>query len=229
MKRFILAIALSVGTATLAQAGDDGIYIDEKQMEKTCEFKDWSVEIGSGVQFGNIRSARAYNNTYVPIDLTAELIVDDEQTYRQAIQGNNWYDGYTGFIFRGNYSNVVWGAENEYLGISVGPRYNFTPKGWVDECGYGLVPYIGAEVGFAFADSDPQNTYPNPADQWGLGQDFNFMFGVEAGMRYDFNDTFFLRLAAIYRHYSNAGLSEPQWQNEAIDSIGPQLSFGIHF
>ncbi|MEM1059087.1 MAG: acyloxyacyl hydrolase [Verrucomicrobiota bacterium] len=218
-------LAVLLVASGLTRAGE--IYVDEKQLEKTCEFKDWSLEIGSGIQFSNIRTDRAYDTTFVPIDLTAELIVDDEATYMQAVEGNNWYDGYTSFLFRGNYSAVTWGVEDYIAGISVGPRYNFTVKDWVDECGYGLIPFVGAEVGFAFADSDPE--FPGANNQRGLGQDFNFMFGVEAGFRYDIDDKFFLRLSGLYRHYSNAGLSEPGIKNEAIDSIGPQLSFGVRF
>lgn len=219
MKYFALIITAFLGMAYTAIAGD-AIYIDDKQMEPVPEMKDWSIEIGSGIQFSNIRTDDAYDTTFVPIDLTLELAVDD-------ISLTDWRRGYTSFFFRGNYSAVTWGVEDYIAGFSVGPRYNFTPEGWVDESGYGLVPFIGAEVGVAFADSDPQ-PLPN-GDQRGLGQDFNFMFGVEAGFRYDFDDTFFMRFSALYRHYSNAGLSEPGFQNEAIDSVGPQVTFGVHF
>ncbi len=226
MKYFTLLMVSALGLAHIALA-DDPIYVDEKVVESLPGVKDLSIELGSGIQFSNIRTNEAYDTTFVPIDLTLELIVDNDATYYEAIQSDAWYAGYTSFLFRGNYSAVTWGVEDYIAGFSVGPRYNFTPTGWVNSKGYGLVPFVGAEVGVAFANSDPQ-VMPN-GDQRGLGQDFNFMFGVEAGFRYDISELLFVRLSALYRHYSNAGLSEPQFKNEAIDSIGPQLTIGVRF
>ncbi|MGF1678228.1 MAG: acyloxyacyl hydrolase [Candidatus Methylacidiphilales bacterium] len=55
------------------------------------------------------------------------------------------------------------------------------------------------------------------------------MFAVAAGARYDFTDEWFLRGAVVFTHVSNAGLSEPQFDNESLDGIGPQLSLGYRF
>lgn len=64
---------------------------------------------------------------------------------------------------------------------------------------------------------------------YGLGQDFNFKFSVNTGIRYDINDAWFIRLMAEYAHFPNAGLSEPARQNRAIDAAGPQPSVGCRF
>jgi hypothetical protein len=38
-----------------------------------------------------------------------------------------------------------------------------------------------------------------------------------------------VKLAFDYVHVSNAGMSEPQWQNKAIDAVGPQVGVGYRF
>jgi opacity protein-like surface antigen len=126
-----------------------------------------------------------------------------------------WLRGYTEFYFRGDYQQIVHGPENRFESIMVGPRYNFVQPGWK------IVPFVEGGVGLGFADSNPT---------WGgLGQDFNFTFDAAAGVRYDINCDFFVRLAVQYQHVSNAGLSEPQFPNHPIDELGPKISFGYSF
>jgi opacity protein-like surface antigen len=178
-----------------------------------CSEKDWTLELGSGGQWSNVRSGQpnqAY--TIVPIQFTASLKVDD-------VSLDNFlggiFRGYTEFYFRGQFDQIVHGPENHYEGIMVGPRYNFVQPGWK------IIPFVEGGVGLGFADSNPL--------QGGLGQDFNFSFEVAAGARYNITDDFFVRLACQYQHVSNAGLSEPQFANHPIDALGPVLSFGYSF
>lgn len=188
---------------------------DSKQMTppSCCSEKDWTIELGSGVSFSNVRSGQpnqAY--TVVPISLTASLKVDD-------VSLDNYLGGvlrgYTEFFFRGDYEQIVRGPENHYEGIMVGPRYNFVQPGWK------IVPYVEGGVGIGFADSNPT--------EGGLGQDFNFTFEVGAGAKYNICNDFFVRLGVEYQHVSNAGLSEPEFENHPIDELGPKLSFGYSF
>jgi opacity protein-like surface antigen len=72
-----------------------------------------------------------------------------------------------------------------------------------------------------FADS-------NPAAH-GLGQDFNFTFTTGAGVKYLINDSWFTRVGVEYQHISNAGLSEPEHPNNAVDALGPKISVGYAF
>jgi opacity protein-like surface antigen len=171
--------------------------------------KDWTLELGSGVTFSNVRSGlpnRPY--TIVPISLTASLALDD-------VSLGGWLRGYSEFYFRGDYDNIIRGPETHYEGLLVGPRYNFVQPGWK------LIPYVEGGVGFDFADSNPA--------AGGLGQDFNFSFEVGAGAKYQFTDSFYARLGVEYQHLSNAGLSEPATPNHPIDALGPKLSFGFAF
>jgi len=178
-----------------------------------CSEKDWTLELGSGVSWSNVRSGQPNQPyTVVPVSLTASLKLDDVSLDHFA-----WgiLRGYSEFYFRGDYEQIVHGPENHYEGIMVGPRYNFVQPGWV------IIPYAEGGVGLGFADSNPQ--------AGGLGQDFNFTFEAGAGAKYNICDDFYVRLGVEYQHVSNAGLSEPTNPNHPIDELGPKLSFGYSF
>jgi hypothetical protein len=199
--------ALKAGTDMKANNCMQGV------MPPPCGDKDWTVELGSGVLFSNVRSGepnQAY--TIVPVSLTASLKVDNDSLGDVA-----WgiFRGHTEFFFRGDYDQIVRGPETHYEGLIVGPRYNFVQPNWK------LIPYVEGGVGFVFADSNPQ--------AGGLGQDFNFTFTAGAGAKYQITDCFFARLGVEYQHVSNAGLSEPANPNHPIDALGPKLSFGYAF
>jgi opacity protein-like surface antigen len=211
-----LLMACLIGVAALslapAVAGTDMKSITPPACG-SCSEKDWTIELGSGAQWSNVRSGQpnqAY--TIVPIEFTASLKLDDVSLDNFL---GGFLRGYSEFYFRGQYDQIVHGPENHYEGIMVGPRYNFVQPGWK------IIPFVEGGVGVGFADSNPL--------QGGLGQDFNFTFEAAAGVRYDICDDFFVRLAAQYQHVSNAGLSEPQFDNHPIDALGPVLSFGYSF
>jgi len=180
---------------------------------------DWSLELGSGILFSNVRNPDDIRpQTAVPLQLTAALAVDDV-SLDDSFGG--WMRGYTEFLFRVSGGFITEGQEDHFVGMEFGPRYNFVQEGWK------LVPFVEGTVGFWFVDSDPVRNAAG--DQRGFGQDFNFMFSVAAGARYDFDAHWFARAALVYTHVSNAGLSEPQFDNEAFDGLGPQLSLGYRF
>jgi hypothetical protein len=187
--------------------------------------KDWRIELNSGVLFSNVREDNDSETGYtlIPNALTAGMRLDDvslDNVMGGVLRGN------MEFIFRADGIAVTHGPESRLLGLSVGPRYNFVQPGWK------IVPFVEGPVGFLFADSNPiilGTPGSKTAGQHGLGQDFNFMFGVAVGARYDITDTYFIRLAIQYLHVSNAGLSEPGRKNQPIDAIGPQLGIGYGF
>jgi lipid A 3-O-deacylase len=212
----ILACAL-FGALSLAAVHAGTETQDTKSMASMtpppCGDKDWTIELGSGALFSNVRSGEpnaAY--TIAPISLTASLKIDDVSLDHELwgiLRGN------TEFFFRGDYDYITRGPESHYEGLIVGPRYNFVQPGWK------VIPYIEAGVGFVFADAQ--------AERGGLGQDFNFTFTVGAGAKYQITDCWFARLGVEYQHVSNAGLSEPTNPNHPIDGLGPKLSFGYEF
>jgi opacity protein-like surface antigen len=219
----ILVLAAVGGALTfgLARAGTEMATppSDGKDMKSMtpapcgCTDKDWTLELGSGAFWSNVRSGQpnqAY--TIIPITLTASLKLDDVSLDNEL---GGILRGYSEFYFRGDYDQIVHGPENHYEGLVVGPRYNFVQPGWK------LIPYVEGGVGFEFADSNPQ--------LGGLGQDFNFTFTVGAGAKYCITDSFYVRLGVEYQHLSNAGLSEPEEPNHPIDGLGPKLSFGYAF
>lgn len=175
---------------------------------------DWSLEAGSGALFSNMRSSSLDGYTLVPASLMASIKLDDPS------EDEGWWHGYTEFAFRAYGMAITHGPESRMVGFDFGPRYNFVQPGWK------VVPFVGAMVGFGFADTQE---YPNAGVPRGLGQDFNFEFTINAGIRYDITDAWYVRFMVEYVHFSNAGLSEPARQNRAIDAIGPQLSVGYRF
>jgi len=179
--------------------------------------RDWSLELGTGIQFSNVRESQLDDYTLVPAQLTAALKIDDV-----SLDDVFWglLRGYTEFLFQGYGYAVPHGVESRILGVNIGPRYNFVQPGWK------VVPYVEGLVGFGFADSSP---YTDGSGPHGLGQDFNFTFGVGGGARYDINQDWFTRVGVNYTHFSNAGLSEPQFPNRAIDAFGPEISIGRRF
>jgi opacity protein-like surface antigen len=215
LKRFSTCLALVVALSfSRAVAGT------EMQQTETngntppscCSEKDWTLELGSGVSWSNVRSGQpnqAY--TVVPISLTASLKLDDVSL--DHFMGG-YLRGYSEFFFRGDYEQILRGPETHFEGFMAGPRYNFVQPGWK------IIPYVEGGVGFDFADSNPAGG--------GLGQDFNFSFEAGAGAKYNICDDFYVRLGVEYQHLSNAGLSDPI-PNHPIDELGPKLSFGYSF
>ncbi|MEM9399976.1 MAG: acyloxyacyl hydrolase [Verrucomicrobiota bacterium] len=178
---------------------------------------DIAIELGSGAYFGNVRVSDLQDMTIVPVNFTIAIPVDEISLDDQ---WGGLVRGYTDFLLRSNNYFVFDARESRFNGFSFGPRYNFVQPGWK------LIPFAEGMVGFGFLDADPTT---GPGEQVGAGQDFNFMFSVSVGARYDLTDSFFLRLAATYSHISNADLSEPDFENKAFDVVGPELSLGLKF
>jgi hypothetical protein len=183
---------------------------------KLADDHEWSIETGTGFYISDVRTdLNGY--TFVPATLTASTVVDEISLDNFAY---GTCRGYTEFMFRGFGLAVVHGIESRFIGISLGPRYNFCQPNWK------WVPFVEGNVGFAFNDSRGLTL---GAKQMGQGQDFSFQFGMCAGVRYDITNDWFLRLTATYTHFSNAGLSEPVRKNRAIDAVGPEISVGYNF
>ena len=179
---------------------------------------DWACEVGTGVQWSNVRVGGQDSYTLIPGTLTAALKLDDVSLDEPA-----WgiVRGYSEFLFQGYGTALTLSptGASRIFGFNVGPRYNFVQPGWK------WVPYVQGLVGMGFADSNAlvdKNGTPH-----GLGEDTNFSFGVGVGVRYDFNESWYLRAGAAYTHYSNAGLSEPSHPNRPIDALGPMIAVGF--
>ncbi|MDE1171198.1 MAG: acyloxyacyl hydrolase [Verrucomicrobium sp.] len=215
------AVAVLGLVAAPLHAGDSKTAVDPKELgvKAAAEDYDWSIELGSGAAFSNVRESHLDGYTYIPVNATAALKIDDVSLDNQL---GGILRGYTEFLFQGYYDQIVNGpsGENYIAGANFGPRYNFVQPGWK------VVPYVQGLVGFGFADSNPTVV---GGSAHGLGQDFNFTFGVGVGVRYDINDRWFTRVGAAYTHFSNAGLSEPAHPNRAIDAVGPQVGVGYRF
>jgi hypothetical protein len=177
----------------------------------------WSIELGSGAIFSNVRDSSLDSYTIVPIRLTLSYAFDPVNATNFA---GGWFDGYPEAVVDGYYDRVTSGVESYIAGFHFGGRYNFTHlQGPV-------TPFFELLVGAGWADA--HQFYSN-GNYHGLGENFNFNFSGAIGARYDITKQLFTRLSVEYTHYSNAGLSEPQHSNKAIDALGPILSLGIRF
>jgi opacity protein-like surface antigen len=201
----VLALSLS-----RAMAGTD---LKEITPPAVGPEKDWTMELGSGVLFSNVRDGPPVKGyTLIPINVTASLKLDDVSLDNFL---GGWLRGYSEFYFNAGYFQIVSGPEDHFEGIMVGPRYNFVQPGWK------VIPFISGGVGIGFINSKPQ--------YGGMGEDFNFSFETSAGFKYLITDDWFARLAIEYKHISNAGMSQPPNPNNPIDALGPQLSVGYTF
>jgi opacity protein-like surface antigen len=209
---FFLACVMAMVLLSLSRlmAGTD---MKEIAPPAVGQEKDWTIELGSGGLFSNVRdSAPVEGYTLIPINVTASLKLDDVGLDNFV---GGWLRGYSEFYFSAGYFQIVSGPEDHFEGIMVGPRYNFVQPGWK------IIPFISGGVGFGFINSRPQFG--------GMGQDFNFSFETSAGFKYLITDDWFIRPAIEYKHISNAGMSEPTNPNNPIDALGPELSVGYTF
>lgn len=179
---------------------------------------NYLVEITSGFAVGNIRVDGLDGHNAIPINLTLGIPVDDVSLDDFA---GGVFRGNTDFLFKSTNFILDGTQEDRLFGFSFGPRYNFIQPNWP------IIPFAEGLVGFGFVNSDPR--IDPSGEQFGSGQDFNFLFSVAIGFRYDITDQAFLRLAAVYTHVSNADLSLPEFENKALDMIGPELSLGWKF
>lgn len=177
----------------------------------------WSIELGSGALVSNVRESHLDGYSLAPVELTLSRAF--AKVYLDNFLGGI-FEGSPEALVRGYNTVVMRGIESRLDGASFGLRYDFTKSGGR------LTPFTETTVGLAFVDS--RGITVNGRDR-GLGQDFNFNFTVSAGLRYDLNERWFVRLAAVFSHYSNAGLSEPERENRQIDALGPVLSLGFRF
>jgi hypothetical protein len=221
------AAALLVCTVYLFCAA--GLHADDTSKEIAAPLKDklplWRVEAGSGALVSSVMNSaeKSGGHTLVPLNIAGVLRID-EVSLDNVLGGV--LRGHTEMLFRGDYYQGLHGVENRMIGFNVGPRYNFVQPGWK------IIPFVQGTVGILFADSNPftfSTGVGSQTEQHGLGQDFNFTFGVAVGARYDFCEDWYGALSLHYMHVSNAGLSEPAFENKAIDAVGPQIAFGHNF
>ena len=175
--------------------------------------KDWTVEIGSGAAYSNVRHSSGNDYKLQMNDICFSYQLDEVSLL-------GWRRGFTEWVSQANVNVVLEGPETHMFGITFGPRYNFVQEGWK------VIPFVGSQIGAVFVDSR-NDSLKNPR---GFGQDFTMTFQVESGVKVPLTSTLFLRLSAIYSHFSNGGLSEPNHRaNNDIDALGARLAFGSSF
>jgi hypothetical protein len=215
-------MGLQINFLFLVVADDGGARarVSAPEVRSAQRDRDWSIEVGSGILISDVRTDLP-GYTLVPAELTASMAVDHvSDVFAKDQFWGGVFRGNTEFKFRAFGMAVAHGTESRFTGLSLGPRYNFVQPGWK------VVPFVDGNIGFAFNDSQGAS---DARGQIGQGQDFSFQFGVSAGFRYDVSEDWFLRFSGVYTHFSNAGLSEPERKNRAIDAAGPEVAVGYRF
>ena len=182
---------------------------------------DYSLEVGSGMNWGNVRSTGQANYDIVPTNLAFVQKIDD-------IGLTGWRRGYTEFVYQGYYDVITKdvSSESHITGGQFGPRYIFVP---LDDSKWNF--FVGSLVGFGFTDSNPIKVNNVP---YGVGQDFLFNFIVNVGAKYKIDNHWYVIGGPDYSHWSNAGLSEssnPSFfhPNNPLDQVGFSLKLGYNF
>jgi hypothetical protein len=108
---------------------------------------------------------------------------------------------------------VARGPETAYGAFDLGFRRNFIQRNWK------VIPYFEGWLGAGFINA--AEPHGNPYAQ---GQDFTFTIRVGTGFRYNINERFGASLAGSYMHVSNLYLSEPKYEDNGINVVGPVIT-----
>jgi Lipid A 3-O-deacylase (PagL) len=124
--------------------------------------------------------------------------------------------GNTDMTFTLSVTPIPRGPETLYDAFDVGFRRNFVQRNWR------VAPYFEVRVGAGFLNA--QEPYGNAYAQ---GQNLTFTIMTGAGFRYNFNGRTSLAIGATYFHVSNAYLSEPKYDDNGINVVGPLIGFNV--
>ncbi len=127
----------------------------------------------------------------------------------------HWFSGVFEALLAYDYSAVSTHGGNYFTGPSALIRYNYVRP----ECA--LVPYLQGGAGFVFND-----LYRYPADQFLIGESFEFLLRAEAGVHWMVTDNFSLDLELGFQHVSNAGLAA---RNGGLNDVGAAVGFTYYF
>jgi hypothetical protein len=205
-KMGLITAAVLLGTALTATAGDLDRIEEAQPLSETYFYEnrvDLSIESAS---LWGAFSQTAYH--HLPQVLSVRWMLDD-------LGNPGWRRGNTEFVFSAFHSPILTGRETRFSGLLFGPRYNFVQEGW------DWAPFVESRVGFGVTDST--------GEAFGQGQDFILTFTITAGARYLISQHAALTVGAMYQHISSGGLSEPEFENVGLDSVGPHVSFSYGF
>ncbi len=132
------------------------------------------------------------------------------------VRGPGILRGNTDMTFTLSVTAIPRGPENLYDAFDLGFRRNFVQPNWR------VSPYFEVRIGAGFLDA--QEPYGNDYAQ---GQDLTFTIMTGTGFRYNFNGRYSMAIGATYYHVSNAYLSEPKYDDNGINVVGPLLGFNM--
>ena len=125
--------------------------------------------------------------------------------------------GNTDLTFSVSLTAIPRGPEKIYGAFDFGLRRNFVYRNWR------LAPYVEGRAGLGFIDAKERPTPGYAGNPYAQGEDFTFTLMIGAGARYNFSPRLGASLGATYMHVSNLYLSEPEWENNGINVVGPVI------
>jgi len=111
------------------------------------------------------------------------------------------------------------GPEKIYGAFDLGIRRNFVHRNWR------VAPYFEGRLGAGFIDAKERPGPGYAGNNYAQGEDYTFTVMTGAGVRYNISPRYSAQLGATYYHVSNAYLSEPKWDDNGINVVGPIIGF----
>ena len=151
-----------------------------------------------------------------PLHYTMVPVFPSVRWHMGKISGPGILRGNTDLTLSGSITAIPRGPESHYVAFDMGFRRNFVHRNWR------TAPYFEARVGAGHIDAKgPKGV------QWAQGQDFTFTLMVGSGIRYNFNPKYSLAVGCSYMHVSNAYMSEPKYDDNGINVLGPWIGFNM--
>ena len=140
------------------------------------------------------------------------------------VHGPWFLRGNTDMTFTLSVTGIPRGPENVYDAFDLGFRRNFVQRNWR------VAPYFEVRIGAGFLNAQEPFTMSGKgflANGYAQGQDFTFTMMMGSGFRYNFNGRTSMEIGATYFHISNAYLSEPAFDDNGINVVGPLIGFNV--
>ena len=114
---------------------------------------------------------------------------------------------------------ILRGPEKIYGAFDLSFRRNFVYRN------KRISPYFEGRLGAGFIDAKERPGINYSGNGYAQGEDYTFTVMTGAGFRYNFSPKYSAALGATYYHISNLYLSEPKWDDNGINVVGPIIGF----
>jgi hypothetical protein len=207
----------ALGAVKRGDFNSDVYYRNKVEFSLESGFLAYDLPFVFDVFVGGDYSINPQSYTLVPVLASVRWQMGD-------VHGPWILRGNTDMTFTLAVTAIPRGPENLYDAFDLGFRRNFVRRNWR------VAPYFEVRVGAGFLNA--QERYPLSGkgflgNDYAQGQDFTFTIMTGAGFRYNFNGRTSLTIGATYYHVSNAYLSEPKYDDNGINVVGPLIGINV--